>query len=267
MVPIVHVLRIYLVWIILRCNAAAAFGTTKELASHPKSKSHMYPSKNTCSCRRATINSITEDLNDADVLRLAQEYVASPTPDKLASDFIFRGPVIGPLGKKDFVATLNSVGSGEAGLANAFPDLQSNTFGFSVDPTEPNRVWYFERPRGTFLGAFDHPVVGRIEPTGAEYVGPPEARSVIVDEEGKIKYQSVGYVVDRFTGDTTDGAGAVFGMYSVMGEKLDDTVGSPTMVFLQWLSSVLPEGMVPKSFSRKEDLPSWWKDERMGSQK
>eukprot|EP00979_Chaetoceros_neogracilis_P004978 scaffold850_cov219-Chaetoceros_neogracile.AAC.5 len=216
---------------------------------------------------RATLSTSREESKEAQKLRLAQEYVADPSPDKLASDFVFRGPVIGPLCKNDFVATLTSVSSGGAGLADAFPDLQSNTFGFSVDPTEPNRVWYFTRPRGTFLGPFDHPVVGRIEPTGDKYVGPPEARSIIVDDEGLIKYQSVGYSVDRFTGDTTGGAGAVFGMYAVMGEKLDDTVGSPVMVFLQWLSSILPEGTVPKSYSRKEDLPSWWKDERMGSEK
>ena len=206
-------------------------------------------------------------LSDEDFLQTAKEYISNPTPDKLSNDFIFRGPVIGPLCKADFVAILASDSSGEAGLCDAFSDLQPNAFAFSVDPTESGHVWYFERPRGTFDGPFDHPVVGRIEPTGAKYVGPPEARSVILDPDGKVRYQSVGYVVDRFTGDTTGGRGAVFGMYAVMGEELDDTVGSPIMVFLQWLSSILPEGMVPKSYSKKEDLPLWWKDERMGSQK
>jgi len=249
----------------------AAFGITKETlpSAHRRTKIKYLHSSNESSrsCMRATLSTSREESKEAQILRLAQEYVADPSPDKLASDFVFRGPVIGPLCKNDFVATLTSVSSGGAGLADAFPDLQSNTFGFSVDPTEPNRVWYFTRPRGTFLGPFDHPVVGRIEPTGDKYVGPPEARSIIVDDEGLIKYQSVGYSVDRFTGDTTGGAGAVFGMYAVMGEKLDDTVGSPVMVFLQWLSSILPEGTVPKSYSRKKDLPSWWKDERMGSEK
>ena len=55
-----------------------------------------------------------------------------------------------------------------------------------MDPTEPNRVWYFERPRGTFLGAIDHPVIGRVERTGAEYIGPPEARSVLAIHTGLI---------------------------------------------------------------------------------
>ena len=96
----------------------------------------------------------------------------------------------------------------------SFPDLETNAFGFTADdPIEPNRVWYFVRPRGTFSGKpFKHPVVGDIEATGAKVIAPPEARSMVFDDEGKIKHVSVGYVVDRFTGDTTGGKGAVFGL-------------------------------------------------------
>lgn len=234
----------------------------------------------TCFCEPRTVlrstllnsnNNKNEDttiIPDRELLQLAKCYVANPTPDQLSDDFVFRGPVIGPLCKKDFVATLKAVSSKEkAGLSDAFPDLETNVFGFSVDVTEPNRVWYMERPRGTFSGPFDHPTSGRIEPTGAKYIGPPETRSVIFDENRKVKYQSVGYVADRFTGDTTDGKAAVFGMYHVMGEKLDANVGSIRMIFLQWLSSILPEEMnIPKSYSSKQDLPSWWTDERMGAQ-
>jgi len=199
------------------------------------------------------------------LLELAKTYTANPTLEQLADDFIFRGPVIGPLTKTDLAATLKSVGND---IGTAFPDLEVNQFGFTADdPIEPNRVWYFERPRGTFTGPFDHPVVGKIEPTGAKYVGPPEARSVVFNDEGKVQYQSVGYVTDRFTGDTTGGRGAVFGLYAVMGQELDATVGSPITVFLQKLTGLLPEGMVPKSYSDKESLPSWWTDPRMGAEK
>ncbi|CAB9511578.1 expressed unknown protein [Seminavis robusta] len=202
------------------------------------------------------------------LLQLAKEYVANPSLEALADDFIFRGPVIGPLNKKDFAATFESVAKSENDIGTAFPDMEPNAFGFTADdPVEPNRVWYFVRPRGTFTGPFDHPVVGRIEPTGAKYIAPPEARSVIFNDEGRVQYQSVGYVTDRFTGDTTGGQGAVFGLYAVMGQELDDTVGSPVTVLLQKIAEWLPEGMVPKSYSKKEELPSWWKDERMGAQK
>mmetsp|Transcript_26454 Transcript_26454/g.37304 ORF Transcript_26454/g.37304 Transcript_26454/m.37304 type:complete len:282 (-) Transcript_26454:206-1051(-) len=213
---------------------------------------------------------VSSSFTREELLDIAQTYISNPTPEALSPDFIFRGPVIGPLNKADFVETLTSISSAEKkGFKDAFPDLQPNVFGFTIDPIEPNRVWYFERPTGTFTGPFDHPTAGRIEPTGAPYVGPPEARSVIIEEStGLIQYQSVGYVMDRFTRDTTEGKAAVFGIYHVMGQSLDDTVGSAQMRFVQWVTSILPKELgIPKSFSKKEELPSWWTDDRMGAEK
>jgi len=215
--------------------------------------------------KRATVVSLSAALAKEDLIRITKEYITNPSPDYWSDDFIFRGPVIGPLVKKDIIDTLTSVSKD---LNTAFPDYEMNAFGFTADdPIEPNRVWYFIRPRGTFLGPFKHPTMGMIEPTGAKYIGPPEARSVIWNDEGKIKYQSVGYVTDRFTGDTTGGRGAVFGQYAVMGQEIDANVGSVGTIFLQRLTGLLPEGMVPLSFSKKEDLPAWWTDERMGAEK
>ena len=196
-----------------------------------------------------------------ELVAMTKDYIANPSPDWWSSDFVFRGPVIGPLCKKDLVNTLEA----NADLQTAFPDLQANAFGFCADdPIEANRVWFFVRPRGTFSGPFKHPTKGTIEPTNARYVAPPEARSVVFDKHGKIKYQSVGYVVDRFTGDTTGGRGAVFGQYAVMGEELDPNPGSWTLSFLQKLGEYLPN--VPKSYSKPEDVPSWWNDERKGAE-
>lgn len=214
--------------------------------------------------RNRVIGSSLYALSKGELLRLTQDYLNNPSPDWWAEDFIFRGPVIGPLVKKDIIATLESVGND---TATAFPDMEMNTFGLTADdPIEPNRVWYFVRPRGTFLGPFRHPTLGVIEPTGAKYIAPPEARSIIFNEEGKIIYQSVGYVTDRFTGDNTGGRGAVFGQYFVMGQEIDAGVGSPATILLQKLSSLLPEGMIPKSYSNVDDLPAWWTDKRMGAE-
>jgi len=211
--------------------------------------------------RRATFLTA---LPKEELLRLTQDYLDNPSPDWWAEDFVFRGPVIGPLVKKDIIETLEAVGND---LKVAFPDLEMNVFGLTADdPIEANRVWYFQRSRGTFLGPFRHPTMGVIEPTGAKYIAPPEARSVIFNDEGKIVYQSVGYVVDRFTGDTTGGRGAVFGQYAVMGQEIDAGVGSPATILLQRLTNLLPEGMVPKSYSKVEDLPEWWTDRRMGAE-
>lgn len=30
-------------------------------------------------------------------------------------------------------------------IYKSFPDIQSNSWGYSVDPQEPNRVWFFVR--------------------------------------------------------------------------------------------------------------------------
>mmetsp|Transcript_4518 Transcript_4518/g.13000 ORF Transcript_4518/g.13000 Transcript_4518/m.13000 type:complete len:264 (-) Transcript_4518:426-1217(-) len=198
------------------------------------------------------------------LVAMARDYVKNPSPDWWDDeDFVFRGPVIGPLVKKDLVFTLEA----NADLSRAFPDLQANAFGFTADdPIEPNRVWYFVRPRGTFAGSFPFPgFAGEvIEPTNAPYIGAPECRSVVFNREGKIVYQTVGYVVDRFTGDTTGGRGAIFGQYAVMGKEIDAHPGAWSTVLLQKLGEYLPD--FPKSYSKREDLPEWWKDERMGAE-
>jgi hypothetical protein len=196
-----------------------------------------------------------------ELVAMARDYTFNPSPDWWADEFVFRGPVIGPLCKKDLVATLTA----NIELQTAFPDLEANAFGFCADdPIEPNRVWYFIRPRGTFSGPFQHPTKGLLPPTNAPYIGPPEVRSVVFNTDGKIQYQTVGYVVDRFTGDTTGGRGAVFGQYAVMGEEIDGNPGSWSTVFLQKLSEYLPS--VPQSYSKPEDLPAWWTDERRGAE-
>ena len=88
---------------------------------------------------------------------------------------------------------------------------------------------------------------------------------MVFNDDGKIKHISVGYVTDRFTGDNTGGKGAVFGLYEVIGQPLDASVGGKVMGILQKVSSILPAGILPKSFSSNEDLPAWWIDKRRGN--
>jgi hypothetical protein len=44
--------------------------------------------------------SLRSTLTPDDFIRLTKEYLASPSADKLADDYVFRGPVVGPLVKK-----------------------------------------------------------------------------------------------------------------------------------------------------------------------
>jgi len=217
--------------------------------------------------QKPSIRKLPSDLKalpKEELLRLTREYMSSPSPDWWDDEYVFRGPVIGPLVKKDLILTLKGVGSN---TEEAFPDFEPNAFGFTADdPIEPNRVWFFVRPRGTFAKPFTHPVVGKIEPTGEKLIAPPEARSVTWTDEGKILTQTVGYVTDRFTGDTTGGKGAIFRLYAHMGQDIDATPGSFLTGFLQWIATVLLEGTIPRSYSKEEDIPAWWTDKRRGSE-
>lgn len=76
----------------------------------------------------------------------------------------------------------------------------------------------------------------------------------------------MGYITDRFTGDTTGGKGAVFGIYDVIGQPISAKVGGKYLGFLQKVTSLLPAGTVPISYSAKKDIPSWWTDKRRGNE-
>lgn len=43
---------------------------------------------------------LSATLGPEDFIRLTKEYLSSPSVDKLADDYVFRGPVVGPLVKK-----------------------------------------------------------------------------------------------------------------------------------------------------------------------
>lgn len=54
------------------------------------------PRTNSVRLHSSELNALTSD----DLIRLTKEYLANPSPALLAEDFVFRGPVIGPLAKK-----------------------------------------------------------------------------------------------------------------------------------------------------------------------
>merc|ERR1711997_557915 len=91
----------------------------------------------------------------------------SKKPELLAEDFQFIFPVVGPLTKTEFCTIFSSFK-----VKDAFPDSCNNFFGFTVDPMEPNRVWYFSRAKMTHSGTLKF---GSQEfpPTGKEVVCSP----------------------------------------------------------------------------------------------
>lgn len=116
----------------------------------------------------------------------------------LADDFEFCAAVVGPIGKEEYLGALGSFK-----LEDAF-DISPNFFGMSVDPLQPNRVWFFNRVKGihkgTFMGA---------EPTGKEIVYPPQIQHMDFNADGKLKEYGF-YTADRRQGNT-GGLGGAFG--------------------------------------------------------
>lgn len=86
-------------------------------------------------------------------------------------------------------------------------------------------------------------------------MGPPEAFSITFDEAEKVKLLTVGYVADRFQGNT-DGEGAAFGLLRVAGITMP---GGWAYKAVAAVGNRLP-GAQAKTCSRREELPQWWLD-------
>merc|ERR1719261_2382482 len=129
--------------------------------------------------------------------------------DWFASDFRFVAPVVGPFDKSEFVDSLKSFE-----LKTAFSTLSSNYHHWRVCPFEPNRVWYSIK----YSGTNDGPVLGR-PATGRAVESPVQAHSVTFNEKGEVTKFTIGYVLDKETGNT-GGLGGVFGLFYAIGYAL-----------------------------------------------
>ena len=176
-------------------------------------------------------------------------------PDAFADDFVFRGPYVGPLNKEDYLGTMAAFG-----IYRSFPDIRANSWGYSIDPEDPNRVWFMCRNTGTFSGEPLLPDLLNVKPNGGKLEGPPETFSVVYDDERKVKYLSVGYVADRFDGNT-EGLGAAFGIFKIIGLQVPGP--GPLLRALQWFGSEVLD-TYPRSYST--EVPEWFLKEK-GTQK
>lgn len=172
-----------------------------------------------------------------------------------SEDFVFRGPYIGPLNKKDYLDTMDAFS-----IYKAFPDISPNAWGYSIDPKDSNRVWFMVRNTGTFSG---EPILKdtlNLESNGAKLEGCPETFSITFDEEQKMKHLTVGYVADRFEGNT-DGKGAAVGIFKVIGFPFPKP--GPVLAFAQYFASEIIR-KPPLSYST--DVPEWWTNDQKASQ-
>ena len=196
-----------------------------------------------------------------DVLSKTKEYVATQkvgqmSEDWYASDYILRGPVIGPINRADLTRDQTGLD-----LVNGFPDIEIDTFGYTIDPENPYRCYYMQRWRGTHTVDMD--IYGTLYPaTNNEMETPVSTFSVVWNPAGKIVYEQVGAVVDRLEGNT-QGKAAVFGMLHTAGLKLSAAPGDAVFALIQRFGHLVKgQG---RSWSKEEDIPSWWTSSSRGA--
>lgn len=144
---------------------------------------------------------------------LGCEFGTKPGADSscLAEDFQFVAPIVGPLGKTEFLKAFGSFK-----VKEALPDLKDNSW-FQVDPLEPNRVWFFSRATGTHTGTLNFGA--GLPATGRAVNMPPQAQSMLFNEQGQCYTLTVGYAMDKRIGNT-EGLGGVFGIVKAVGNAL-----------------------------------------------
>ena len=87
---------------------------------------------------------------DVDYAALAKEWVlndgfhAPAKPSLMSDDFVWFGPLVGPLNKQDFIGTVSSFA-----VYEGFPDLKILLSEFTQDPVEKDRYWGILRLEGT----------------------------------------------------------------------------------------------------------------------
>jgi len=147
------------------------------------------------------------------LIGLAKAWLASQVEndgmDWFAEDSRFVAPVVGPFDKAEFTDSLKGFE-----IQKAFPDLNSNPHHFRVCPFEPNRVWWSVKYVGTNTG----PILGG-PATMKAVESPVQAQSITFNERGEITKFTIGYVLDKETGNT-GGLGGVFGLFYAIGRGL-----------------------------------------------
>ena len=209
----------------------------------------------------------TASSDEKQLIEWAQEFLDTGTgfystlrPDLLDDDFIFRGGVVGPLSKRDYVRTMRLLG-----VADAF-DLKSNAFGFTIDPEVPLSVRFFIRNRGEHVKPWQPwgklpPIPLEPKPGRTNVVAPTETARLIFTPEGKVKHFATGLVVGKYEQNVnTNGLGAVLGLFNAIGYgqvgalALNKNVRDASNFFAEQL----PFLDIPKTKTLPGDVPFWW---------
>ena len=150
-------------------------------------------------------------------------------PNRRASAAQFRGSIVGPITGTDVAETQKGFN-----LLGAYPDIDRGVYGYTADPQNPFRVFWFERWTGTMTGPIKIGSLITLPPTQQKVETPIHVTSVVFNPEGEVPchlaarspflaraiarplrrqvvYETISPPLDRFEGNTK-GAGAVFGL-------------------------------------------------------
>mmetsp|Transcript_28448 Transcript_28448/g.60064 ORF Transcript_28448/g.60064 Transcript_28448/m.60064 type:complete len:291 (+) Transcript_28448:99-971(+) len=180
-------------------------------------------------------------------------------------DYVQTGPDIGPLNKADFIYALSTYKKKGLDLYKLSPDLTASLDGFHVDPHNPWRVWFTLRYIGTHTGTITFPnseVEIRPKEGNNKIYGGPEMYSFWFTPQKQIKWQTLGFVGDRYTG-TNGGYGGLLGLLVGFGiPRVALDLFSPVIKIQTWLSQFdgFGDESAPRTRSKSSELPQWWKD-------
>ena len=112
---------------------------------------------------------------------------------------------------------------------------------FRACPFESGRVWYTARAVGTHTGV----LARTLQPTGVRVESPPQACSMVFNEDGKCTKVTIGVVMDRQLGNT-GGLGGLFGILYAIGSPLPFPEARPWSMSLRYrtfnaLGTLLPK--------------------------
>jgi hypothetical protein len=129
-----------------------------------------------------------------DVLQRTKDFVQIGIDTKgdypdgwLADDFILRGPVVGPTNSREDLKETQKFFK----LLDAYPDIETNPFGFCVDPENPYRCFWFEKWTATHTGTMQGDLFN-LPATGKKVETPIVTLYVVWNPEGTVLYEDVG---------------------------------------------------------------------------
>jgi len=197
-----------------------------------------------------------------DVLQKTIEFANEKSYEAVAEyydkDYVFRGPVIGPITGAEVARTQQGFK-----ITDAYPDLATRPFGFTIDPDNPFRCYFFERWEGTNTGDLQ---IGKttVPATNKEVQLPTHVMSLNWTPEGKVIYACLSSPLDRFEGSPgVKGNGAILGLLKVAGIGAAAYPGDLLFRLQQRIVHTI-DGF-GRNWSVEDEIPDWWISKSRGA--